>query len=293
MAYQQLPLASGVIEYVVDGPADAPDLLLFHLGTPCAAVPFDGLTRAAAAAGMRTAIYSRPGFGNSTRRAGRMMADEAATSAALADHLGHERFHTAGWSGGGPVALACAALLPDRVRGCLTLGSLAPLQETHDISSGWYRPADRREWENLAGDDAASLVPDYEAAVATFGQRTARDFGADPRASESDRAAVLGPDGLGQLIARSMRRAVSRGWHGFYDDNVAEARDWGFQVADIRVPVVVRHGEDDQYVTVHHGRWLASTIPGAHGVFPSGAGHTSIMLPLDEIVGQLVEAAAT
>ena len=109
MGYRRLAFNDASIEYVVDGPEDAPDLLLFDLGTPCAAVPFDSLTRAAAAAGMRTAIYSRAGYGTSTRLEGRSIADEAAISAALADSLGYERFHTAGWSGGGPAALACAA----------------------------------------------------------------------------------------------------------------------------------------------------------------------------------------
>jgi pimeloyl-ACP methyl ester carboxylesterase len=291
VGYRQLPFSGVTIEYVVDGPEDAQDLLLFHPGTPCAAVPFEGLTRAAAAAGMRTAIYSRPGYARSTRRPGRTVADEAPISAALADRLGHERFFTAGWSGGGPVALACAALLPERVRVCLTLGSLAPLQETRTISRGWYGPDDLREWEILASEEATSLLPDYEAAVDTFGRRTARHFAGDSRASESDRAAARA-DGLGRWVARSMRRAVSRGYHGFYDDNVAEARDWGFRVADIRVPVIVRHGEDDRYVTVDHGRWLAQTIPGARGVFQPDLGHFAVLLPFEEVVAQLVEAAA-
>jgi pimeloyl-ACP methyl ester carboxylesterase len=239
---------------------------------------------------MRTAIYSRPGFGHSTPRPGRTVADEASVAAALADRLGHHSFLTAGWSGGGPVALACAALLPDRVLASITLGSLAPLQETHDISRGWYRPEDFREWEVLASDDATSLVPDFEEAVGTFGRRTARDFANDPRASESDRQAIVGADGLGRPVARSMRRAVSRGYHGFVDDNVAEARDWGYRVADIRVPVVVRHGEEDRYVTVDHGRWLAQQIPGARGVFLPEVGHFAILQPWSEVVQQLVNA---
>jgi pimeloyl-ACP methyl ester carboxylesterase len=290
VAYRQLRFDGGTIEYIVHGPEDASNLLIFHLGTPCAAVPFDGLSGAAAAAGMRTAIYSRPGYARSTRRPGRTVAGEARITAALADRLGHDSFFTAGWSGGGPVALACAALLPERVRACLTLGSLAPLHETRDIATDWYRPEDLQEWETLGGDDAASLLPDFEDAVGTFGRRTARDFANDPRASSSDREAILGPDGLGRPVARSMRRAVSRGWHGFFDDNVAEARDWGFRVADIRVPVVVRHGDDDRYVSVDHGRWLAEVIPGARGDFPAGVGHFAVLEPWTEVVGALVDA---
>ena len=293
MAYRQLAFDGGTIEFIVDGPDDAPDLLLFHLGTPCAAVPFDGLTRAAAAAGMRTAIYSRPGYGNSTRREGRLIADEAATSAALADHLGYDRFSTAGWSGGGPVALACAALLPDRVRACLTIGSIAPWHDAGDMSIFGFRPEDLREWESLGSDDPSGLIPDFEAAAAKRDDRTAEALASNGRSNDADRRVILGPGGLGEAIAGSMRRAYLTGWVGHYDDNLAEARPWGFRVADIRVPVVVRHGDDDGWVNIEHGRWLARTIPGARAVFPPGAGHMSILVPFEEVVPQLVEAATT
>lgn len=291
MGYRRLPVDDGSIEYLVDGPEDAPDLLLFHVGTPCAAVPFEGLTRAAAAAGIRTAIYSRPGYGRSTRRRGRVMADEAATSAALADRLGYRRFLTAGWSGGGPVALACAALLPDRVRACLTLGSLAPWHEAGEISKAWFAPEILADWEHLGSADERELIPEFEAATAAVARRTVRTWAMDPRSNVADRVATLDTGGLGVAIVRSMRRAVSAGYFGFLDDNVAEARHWGFRAAGITVPVVIRHGVRDGFVNVAHGRWLAETIPGARGVFPTDAGHTSILQPWDEVIGQLVDAA--
>jgi pimeloyl-ACP methyl ester carboxylesterase len=291
MGYQRLAFDGGTIEYLVAGPSDARDLLLFHLGTPCAAVPFEGLTRAAAAAGMRTAIYSRPGYGNSTRREGRSIADEAALSAALADLLGHDSFFTAGWSGGGPVALACAALLPERVRACLTLGSLAPWHEAGSISMFGFAPDDEREWEQLGSDAATEMIPDFQAVAATGHERTAETFASSARSNDADREVLLGPGRLGDAVASSMRRAYLTGWHGHFDDNVAEARPWGFRVADIRVPVVVRHGQGDRWVGIEHGRWLVRAIPSARGVFPRSAGHSSIMVPFDEFVGELVDAA--
>ncbi len=283
----------GIIEYIADGPEDADDLLVFHLGTPCAATPFAGLTRAAAAAGMRTAIYSRAGYAGSTRRSDRTVADEAAITNALADRLGYDRFFTAGWSGGGPVALACAALLPDRVRACLTLGSIAPWNEAGAVSDRWFKPEVLADWRHLGSADESELIPEFEAAMHAVRGRTVRSWAADPRANAADREATLAPGGFGVAIVRSMRRAVATGYFGFLDDNVAEARDWGFQVADIQVPVVIRHGEPDGYVNVAHGRWLAQTIPGARGVFVPDAGHTSIMQPWDEVIGQLVDAGVT
>ena len=113
------------------------------------------------------------------------------------------------------------------------------------------------------------------------------------RGTPDARAIALDHEGeIVPFLIRSMRRAVSAGHLGYLDDNLAQARDWGFRVADIRVPVVVRHGELDRLVNVAHGRWLAAAIPGARGVFFDDAGHGSIALPWSEVVSELVAAAA-
>jgi pimeloyl-ACP methyl ester carboxylesterase len=292
VGYRHFAFDGGTVEYLVDGPPDAPGLLLFQLGTPSAAVVYPGLVRAAAAHGLRTATYSRGGYGRSSRRPGRSVADEAAISAALADHLGHERFLTAGWSGGGPVALACAALLPGRVPACLTLASPAPRVEAGDEAwARWIPDEQRAEWDTLASGDPSSLIADFEEAVRIFSRMTARRLRAaggppDPRAIEHHHETEIVP-----FLIKSMRRAVLHGYHGYLDDNLAEARDWGFRVRDIRVPVVVRHGELDRLVNVGHGRWLAEAIPAARGVFIADAGHGSIGLPWSEVVAELVAAA--
>ena len=46
-----------------------------------------------------------------------------------------------------------------------------------------------------------------------------------------------------------------------------------------------------EYVDIEHGRWLSRMIPGARGVLPPGAGHMSIMVPFEEIIGELLAAA--
>lgn len=292
MGYRQFSFDGGTFEYVVGGPPDAPGLLLFHVGTPSAAVVIPGLVEAAATHGLQTATYSRGGYGRSSRRPGRSVADEAAISAALADHLGHERFLTAGWSGGGPVALACAALLPGRVRACLTLASLAPRAEAGEAAWARWTPEEQRaEWDALASGDTSSIIGEFEEAVRIFGRMTARRLHAvggppDARAVAFDHEGEIEP-----FLIKSMRRAVGNGYFGYLDDNLAQARDWGFRVRDIRVPVSVRHGEVDRLVDVGHGRWLADAIPGARGVFLADAGHGSIALPWTEVVDDLVRAA--
>jgi len=100
MGYRRLRLGDGWVEFLDSGPEDAADLLIFHVGSPGAAVLFPGLVRAAIARGLRVACYSRGGYGASPRRPGRTVGDEARISAALADRPGYERFFTPGWSGG-------------------------------------------------------------------------------------------------------------------------------------------------------------------------------------------------
>lgn len=290
MGYRRLPLDDGFVEYVADGPDDARDLLIFHVGTPSAAVHWNGLARAAAAAGLRIASYSRAGYGTSPRRPGRSVADEAAITAALADRLGFDRFFTVGWSGGGPVALASAALLGARVRACLVMASLAPPREAGEVWASWIPPEQLGEWETLASGDTTALIADFRESVDVFSRMTPRRLTAiggppDVRGLANAIGVEIQP-----ALVRSMRRAVSSGYFGYLDDNLAQARDWGFRVADIRVPVVVRHGELDRLVNMGHGRWLAETIPDARGVFYPDAGHGSIALPWAEVVGQLVEA---
>ncbi|MEO8274251.1 MAG: alpha/beta fold hydrolase [Chloroflexota bacterium] len=291
MAFRRLELDGGTVEYLVAGPSDAADLLLLHVGTPSAAVLYPGLVAAAAARGLRTAAYSRGGYGRSSRRPGRTVGGEAAISAALADRLGYERFLTAGWSGGGPVALACAALLSDRVKACVVLAGLAPRHEAGAEWRAWFSAERRAEWETLGGDDQSALLDDFEAQVAMFSRMTParlRGVGGPPDARA---IAQRHHEEVAPYLTRSMRRAVSRGYAGYLDDNVAQAHPWGFRVADIRVPVVVRHGELDRLVNVGQGRWLAANIPGARGVFLPDAGHGSIALPWADVVDDLVGAA--
>jgi pimeloyl-ACP methyl ester carboxylesterase len=290
MGYRRLPLENGFVEYLVGGPEAARDLVIFHVGTPAAAVLYDGLVRAAAALDMRVATYSRAGYGSSPRREGRSVADEAAITAALVDRLGFRRFYVGGWSGGGPAALAGAALLGDRVRACLTLASLAPRLEAGPAWEAWHTPEERREWDAMDGDRAA-LIPEFEEAAALFARMTKSRLSAiagepDARSIEHDHATNVEPE-----LVRSMRRAVSRGPFGYLDDNLAQARDWGFRVAEIGVPVVVRHGEVDKLVNTGNGRWLAGAIPGARARILPDAGHGSIALPWSDVVADLVAAA--
>jgi pimeloyl-ACP methyl ester carboxylesterase len=102
-----------LLEVLVSGPGDGFPLV-FHHGTPQAAVPDPVLEAAAAERGLRVVAWSRPGYGGSTPRADgattATVADDAADVAVILDHLGLGEFLSVGWSGGGPRSLACAAV---------------------------------------------------------------------------------------------------------------------------------------------------------------------------------------
>jgi pimeloyl-ACP methyl ester carboxylesterase len=115
------------LEVLVAGPGNGMPLVL-HRGTPSGAVRYRPVEDAAARRGLRTVVWSRPGYGDSTARPGRSVADVAADTAAVLDALGAGRFVTLGMSGGGPHALACAALLPDRCAAAASVAGVAPFR---------------------------------------------------------------------------------------------------------------------------------------------------------------------
>ena len=123
----------GELQFIVDdgAPHDA-ELLVYHHGTPVAGPLSDAMVGAARGCGLRLVEVVRPGYGGSSRRPGRTVADVAPLVSTVADTLGHARFASFGWSGGGPHVLATAALLPER---CVGVVSFAEIGETHQVKA--------------------------------------------------------------------------------------------------------------------------------------------------------------
>jgi pimeloyl-ACP methyl ester carboxylesterase len=280
------------LEVLLQG-ADEGTLLIFHHGSPGAAAPFAPFDVAAAQRGIVLALPSRAGFGGSSRQEGRTVASAAADAAALADHLGHERFLTAGWSGGGPHALACAALLPDRVLAAATIAGVAPYDaEGLDWTAGMGEenqveyplaardPEALLEWMRPRAADHADVRPDE--IVALLGSLL----------SGVDEKEVTGE--FGELLAESFRRAFRDGFWGWYDDDLAFVGDWGFEVPSIRVPVSIWQGRADLMVPFAHGEWLVAHIPSARSRLRPEHGHLSLAVgAIGEILDDLLEASGT
>ena len=285
-----------VVEAVVQGAEDG-TLLVIHHGSPGSAQPFAPFDRAAAERGITIAFPSRAGFGGSSRQEGRSVASAAADAAALATHLGHDRFLTAGWSGGGPHALACAALLPDRVLGAATIAGVAPYgAEGLDWTAGMGEE-NRIEYPLAAEDPAASLEwlrPRADALATVRAEGIVEEL--RTLLSDVDVGEVTGE--FGEYLAAGFRDAFRHGPWGWFDDDQAFVHDWGFDLASIRVPVFVWQGRQDLMVPITHGEWLSRHIPTARVHLYEEHGHLSLAVGafgsiLDELMGSMGRTASS
>ena len=249
--------------------------VLVHNGTPASGLLFDGWIEDAERRGIRLLGYDRPGYGHSSPHRGRTVADAAPDVSAVADALGIERLAVWGSSGGGPHALACAALLPDRVTAVATLGSVAPypaegldwfegmgelnVTEFHAALEGRevLEPFLAREAEAMATADAEAIAEALRSLL-----------------SPVDHAVITGV--LASYFLASTRRAVSGGVEGWLDDDLAFTRPWGFDLERIEVPVQLWHGGEDRFVPLAHGEWIAERIPGVDARISSEEGHLTL-----------------
>jgi pimeloyl-ACP methyl ester carboxylesterase len=261
--------------------------LLLHGGSPSAAAEFSLVDDAARRAGLRLVTYSRPGYGASTPRPepGRY-ADDVADSAAVLEHLGIGEFVTVGWSGGGPRALACAALLPDRCRAAASLAGVAPY-DAEDLD--WF--AGMAE-ENHAEYHAAEQGPDAYAAylereflpvMQATAEQVAEAMGG--LVTPVDKAALDAP--FADWLSRTFQRAGAQGVVGVRDDGLAAVSPWGFDLDAITVPVAVWQGAQDAMVPFAHGEWLVRRVPGAQPHLFEDEGHLSLVTRLDEVLADL------
>ena len=262
------------LEIEVSGPDDAPVLLFCH-GTPGGSTQYGGLAGGAAARGMRMVTWSRPGYGASTRRAGRTVADDVDDVAAVLDHLGAETCLIAGWSGGGPHALAAGALLRDRVRAVLCIAGVAPYDaEGLDFLAGMGEDNIEEFGEALEGE--APLRAWLDRVRPEMVDLTGADVVAslDTLLPPVDEAALTGE--FADYLAAEFRQAVSVSMDGWLDDDLAFTRPWGFDPGAIAVPTYLWQGSEDLMVPFAHGQWLAEQIPGVTAHLEPGEGHLSI-----------------
>lgn len=278
------------LDVEVTGP-DGGVPLVFHHGTPSAVPQLRVMQRAAHARGLRLVTFSRPGYGSSTRRPGRRVADAAEDVTAILDHLDAARCIVAGWSGGGPHALATGARLPERAAGVLVIAGVAPYDaDGLDFLAGMGEQ--NIEEFGLARRGESALRPYLEADAEQLRDADAAGLiaGMSTVLPEADRA-VLG-DEYGEDLAANFAEALRTGVDGWLDDDLAFTTPWGFAPQEIAVPTFVWQGGADLMVPAAHGRWLAEHIPAATAHLEPGEGHLSLAIGalermLDELVATL------
>ncbi len=195
--------------------------------------------------GIRLITYDRPGYGGSERRSGRTVADAVPDMLDIADHLSLESFGILGISGGGPHALAAAALSASRVSRCATAMGIGPADaDDLDFFAG-MDATEVNEWQVFTGPD-----PDRKHIL----DGTLEWIG-------GIRGNPDLPDELKASLVAAFTEAFRSGADGILDDYVALSRPWGFDLADVTCPTTVMVAEEDTSVPPAHGRWLAERLP--------------------------------
>jgi pimeloyl-ACP methyl ester carboxylesterase len=287
---QHLELKDGRrLDLTVSGPSGGMPFV-FHHGTPGAGTPIRALERAVHDRGLRYVSFSRPGYGESSRLSGRRVVDVVADTAAVLTAMEADRCLVAGWSGGGPHALACGARLGSAAA-TLVIAGVAP----------YGLPG--LDWMAGMGDDN---VAEFGAALA--GQATLRPFLEEARETlkDIDAAGIVAsldsllPDfdkvvlteEFGEDMAAGFAEGLRHGVDGWVDDDLAFTEPWGFDLDELTGPVMIWQGDADLMVPFAHGQALASRIPGASVHLELGEGHLSLGLgALDRMLDELVAAA--
>lgn len=285
---RQAPVADGrSLDVYESGPRDGATLL-FHHGTPGSCLPSRAVERAAHRAGLRLVSMSRPGYGDSTRAPRRRVVDVVADTRAVLDAIGVARCYVAGWSGGGPHALACGARLAERVDAVLVIAGVAPYQaEGLDFLAGMG--ADNVVEFGKAVEGEAALRSWMEGEGAQLREVTAADIvtAMSSLLPPVDREVLT--EEFGEDMAAGFREGLRVGIDGWLDDDLAFTQPWGFALDEIATPTVLWQGSADLMVPFAHGQWLAGRIPGVVAHLEAGQGHLSIGVgAIDRMLQELV-----
>jgi pimeloyl-ACP methyl ester carboxylesterase len=235
--------------------------VFWHHGSPNIGAPPEPLFSAADRLGIRWVSYDRPGYGGSTPRRDRDVASAAGDASAVADALSIDRFALMGHSSGGSHALACAALLPERVLGVVVVAGMAPFD------------AEGLDWFEGFGSAGVAELRAAAAGRAALEKHLAQSDD-EPRFTPEDEAALAGEWSWFIDVVDS---ALAGGMGGFIDDDLAGVGAWGFDPADVAAPALFLHGVRDRVVPASHGEWLARRCPSAELWLYPQDGHISVL----------------
>ena len=272
------------------GDADGEPVIHFH-GTPGSRLAMVWADDVVSAAGVRMIAFDRPGYGASAR-APFSVGSVARMTLRLADQLGLERFRTTGWSGGGPFALATAAIAPGRVQAVGVIAGAGPFQLVPGALDG-LSDGDKAAVRLLPGDPegaAAGFAEGFDMADALLSPEALyKDF--EPLLCEWDQTQWTEPRHAQALLA-DMREALKSGGWGCAWDNVAWIGPWDIDPVTVRCPVLLWYGSEDRMATPEHAHWFAENLPDAQLVMWEGEGHLLQYAHLAEMLQQLLARPA-
>jgi pimeloyl-ACP methyl ester carboxylesterase len=237
-------------------------VVLWHHGTPNTGAPPEPLFEAAHSLGIRWIGYDRPSYGGSTPHPGATVASAAADARQITDQLGMGRFAVFGHSGGGPRALACGALLRDRVLAVVSVSSPAP-----------WRAAGLDYFAGMSDGSTRELRAAAQGRAALEKVLAATEF--DPQSFVPADYAAL--ERNWSWFNGVVEAATAHGFDGMVEDDLGTMAPWGFDLADITAPTLIMHGMEDRMVPSSHGEWLAAHCPVAELRLQRGVGHISVL----------------
>jgi pimeloyl-ACP methyl ester carboxylesterase len=273
---QQIQLADGrKLGFDEYGPVDGSPVFYFH-GTPSSRIEGSlfGSQALAEALHIRLIIPDRPGMGLSNYLPGRRIGDWPADVAALAAHLGLDRFAILGYSGGGPYALACAQAIPEHLARVAVVSGAGPLDQP-GLADGI--PAANLRFLYMARDHPwrSRLMLRSMGFITRFaGKRMTAN--ANAGLPESDRLILSRPEMQGQFL-KMVQEALRQGPRGAQHDSCLMVSPWDFRPQDIRMHVELWHGEQDRNAPPAMGRFVAGLIPDSRIHFSPDDGHLSLI----------------
>ena len=267
------------LAYTEIGEPGGLDVFFFH-GAPMSRLHLGYLQDKFAAGRIRVVSPDRPSYGGSSSQPGRAMADWPSDVAALADALGIDRFVVAGHSSGGPYAVACAALLPERVSAGIVLGGVTDM--------GWPGA-----WDGYVESERDLMrLPDEAAVIGSCERRYGRDGSGFADASDFEFAepdnALFADERAGPALASAVAEAFRQGVAGYAQDVFVQGRPWPFDAASVAVPFEVVHGELDLLMPLAHSRHTSELMRDAVLRVLPGHGHMTTVSELPAIASALV-----
>jgi pimeloyl-ACP methyl ester carboxylesterase len=236
--------------------------LFWQHGTPNIGAPPEPLFPAAERLGIRWVSYDRPGYGSSTPDPGRSVGSAAGLVSSAADALGIDRFAVIGHSGGGSHALACGALLADRVVAVVSIAGLAPFDAE---GLDWFDGMAQSGVQSLRAAAAGRAAKErHEASGADY----------DPEFTPADEAALSAE---WSWLLSVVRPATLQGPGGLIDDDLAYVSPWGADLGLLEAPTLLLQGGRDRVVPSAHAEWLAQRCPAAELRLSPEDGHISIL----------------